>query len=83
MMKLRVNEVKAIFNAAEDGASAIRSIIPHYRVTEGDPEVNTFILQKTVQHFREHGKPDGLYRLGHGLELMLGDNSEILGEVPF
>jgi hypothetical protein len=83
MDRLTADNLARIFRNAEDASSAIRSIVRHYRAADGDSEANTFIIEKTVQHFRNNGKPDGVYRLGHGLELVLGENSLIQEEPPF
>jgi hypothetical protein len=83
MARVTAVGLSEIFENAEDATRAIRSIVPHYRVSEGVSATNTFIIEKTVQHFRNNGKPDGVYRLGHGLELVLGENSLIQEEPPF
>ena len=48
-----------------------------------DSEINDYILDKTVRHFRSKGKIDGVYNLGHELELVLEDHSEIREIFPF
>lgn len=83
MTHISLDDLTRIFNSAENGTSAIRAIVPYYKVREADSEINTFIVSKTVQHFRKNNKPNGNYRLGHELELVLGEKSEIREECPF
>jgi hypothetical protein len=83
MNQVTVADLMTLLSSAEDATSAIRSIVPHYRVSEGSSQANAFIVEKTVQHFRANNKPDGVYRLGHGLELVLGERSCIQEEPPF
>ena len=83
MTDLSIEDLPKIFDSAETGTSAIRLIVPYYQTREANSEINTFIVNKTVQHFRNNNKPDGMYRLGHELELILGEKSEIREEFPF
>lgn len=83
MADISIDEVIKIFDNAEDDTSAIRMIVPFYRIREANLEINKFVVDKMVQHFRNNNKPDGTYRLGHDLELLLGKNSKILEEPPF
>lgn len=73
----------AIFNGSEDATTAVRLIIPHYKVGFKDSDVNRYMLEKTVAHLRRSGKVNGVYKLGHGLELILDQQSEIWEELPF
>jgi hypothetical protein len=83
MTHISIDDLTKIFNSAENGTSAIRLIAPYYKAREANSEINTFIVNKTVQHFGNNNKPDGKYRLGHELELILGEKSEIREEFPF
>jgi len=81
--EIKLDDVVKIFNCANDSTSAIRSIIPCYEKGVSDSGINKYILGKTSEHFRANGKPHGVYKLGHGLELVLGDESSIWEEPPF
>jgi hypothetical protein len=83
MAHIALEELNSIFQNTEDASSDIRLIIPQYRVGEAESETNTYIVDKTVQHFRNHGRANGVYRLGHGLELVLGEKSNIQEDPPF
>jgi hypothetical protein len=83
MSDISITDLNRKFDAAENGSKAIRIIIPYYNSRAVNSEINTFIVDKTVQHFRNNNQPDGTYRLGHGLELVLGEDSEIWEEAPF
>ncbi|MDC0362810.1 hypothetical protein OAN12_07210 [Halioglobus sp.] len=83
MAPISIADLNRKFDLAENGTKAIRIIEPYYNAREVHSEINTFIVDKTVQHFRKNNKPDGIYRLGHGLELVLGEDSEIWEEAPF
>ena len=72
-----------MFSGADSGTSAIRAIVRYYDVSEKNSDINTFIVNKTVRYFRENNKPDGTYRLAHGLELVLGKDSQIWEAAPF
>lgn len=76
MNNISMDELTRIFNTAGEATSAKRSIVPYYRTRETDTEINTFIFTKVVQHFRENDRPDGVYRLGHELELVLGKRAK-------
>lgn len=84
-MKYRVTitDLTEMIASANDPTSAIRSLIPYYQYGAENLETNTFILSATVEHFRANNKPSGVYKLGHGLELVLGEHSEVWQEPPF
>ncbi|MCX2978239.1 hypothetical protein [Candidatus Marimicrobium litorale] len=83
MLPVSLDKLKTVFSGADSGTSAIRAIVRYYDVSEKNSDINTFIVNKTVRHFRENNKPDGTYRLGHGLELVLGKDSQIWEAAPF
>ena len=83
MSHISIDDLTNIFTSAENATSAVRAIVPYYEVTEKRSPANRFITDKVVQHFRANNKPDGVYRLGHDLELVLGDKSEIRPDPPF
>ncbi len=83
MLNISITDLNRKFDAAENGTKAIRIIVPYYNVKEVNSEINIFIVDKTVQHFRNNNQPDGTYRLGHGLELVLGEDGKIWEEAPF
>ena len=78
-----LKNVATIFSSANDSTNAIRMIMPCYEMYVTDSEINNYILDKTVRHFRSKGKLDGVYNLGHELELVLEDHSEIREIFPF
>jgi hypothetical protein len=78
-----LKNVATIFSNANDSTNAIRMIMPCYEMYVTDSEINNYILDKTVRHFRSKGKLDGVYNLGHELELVLEDHSEIREIFPF
>jgi hypothetical protein len=78
-----LKNVTTIFNNANDSTNAIRLIMPCYETYVTDSEINDYILDKTVRHFRNKGKLDGVYNLGHELELVLEDHSKIREIWPF
>lgn len=80
---ITIEELEAIFTDAPDASAAIRAIVPHYQAAIGTTETNSFIASKIIEHFKRHEKPYGVYRLGHGLELVLGEHSEIQVAPPF
>ena len=83
MGMITLKNVATIFNSANDSTNAIRLIMPCYEMYVTDTEINNYILDKTVRHFRSKGKLDGVYNLGHELELVLEDQSEIREIFPF
>ena len=83
MSSINVQDLDVKFRNAPDASAAIRAIVPHYQAETGATDTNSFIVSKTVEHFRCHDKPDGVYRLGHGLELVLGERSTIQEAPPF
>jgi hypothetical protein len=83
MTHISVDDLVEIFNGAENPTSAVRLIVPYYQPGVVNSESNTFIVNKTAQHFRNNNKADGMYKLGHGLELILGEDSKIWEEPPF
>ena len=83
MKRITLEDVVAIFSDANDSTSAIRLIIPCYERRVSGSEINNYILDKSVEHFRSKGRQDGVYKLGHGLELVLDDHSIIWEEPPF
>ena len=78
-----LKNVATIFNSANDSTNAIRMIMPCYEMYVTDSEINNYILDKTVRHFRSKGKLNGVYNLGHELELVLEDHSKIREIFPF
>ncbi len=80
---ITLKDVATIFNNANDSTNAIRLIMSCYEKFATDSEINNYILDKTVRHFRSKGKIDGVYNLGHELELVLEDHSEIREIFPF
>jgi hypothetical protein len=73
-LSITVEDLDAILRDAPDASAAVRSIVPHYIAGTGETETNSFTVDRFVEHFRRNDKPDGIYRLGHGLELVLGRN---------
>ena len=80
---ITLKNVAKIFSNANDSTNAIRLIMSCYEKYVTDSEINNYILDKTVRHFRSNGKLDGVYNLGHELELVLEDHSEIRETFPF
>ena len=80
---ITLKNVATIFSSANDSTNAIRLIMSCYEKYVADSEINDYILDKTVRHFRSKGKLDGVYNLGHELELVLKDHSEIREIFPF
>jgi hypothetical protein len=80
---ITLKNVATIFSSANDSTNAIRMIMPCYEMYVTDSEINNYILDKTVRHFRSKGKLDGVYNLGHELELVLEDHSKIREIFPF
>ena len=80
---ITLKDVATIFSNANDSTNAIRLIMSCYEKYVTDSEINDYILDKTVRHFRSKGKLDGVYNLGHELELVLEDHSEIREIFPF
>jgi len=78
-----LKNVATIFSSANDSTNAIRLIMSCYEKYVTDSEINDYILDKTVRHFRSKGKLDGVYNLGHELELVLEDHSKIREIFPF
>ena len=80
---ITLKNVATIFTSANGSTNAIRLIMSCYEKYLTDSEINDYILDKTVRHFRNKGKPDGVYNLGHEVELVLCDHSEIRDIYPF
>jgi hypothetical protein len=80
---ITVKDVATIFSNANDSTNAIRLIMSCYEKHVSNSEINNYILDKTVRHFRSKGKLDGVYNLGHELELVLEDHSKIREIFPF
>ena len=80
---ITLKNVATIFSNANDSTNAIRMIMPCYEMYVADSEINNYILDKTVRHFRNKGKLDGVYNLGHELELVLEDHSKRREIFPF
>ena len=80
---ITLKNVATIFSSANGSTNAIRLIMSCYEKYVTDSEINDYILDKTVRHFRSKGKIDGVYNLGHELELVLEDHSEIREIFPF
>ena len=80
---ITLKDVATIFSNANDSTNAIRLIMSCYEKYVTDSEINDYILDKTVRHFRSKGKLNGVYNLGHELELVLEDHSEIREIFPF
>ena len=80
---ITLKNVATIFSNSNDSSNAIRLIMSCYEKYVTDSEINNYILDKTVRHFRNKGKVDGVYNLGHELELVLKDHSEIREIFPF
>ena len=80
---ITLKNVATIFSNANDSTNAVRLIMSCYEKYVTDSEINNYILDKTVRHFRGKGKPDGVYNLGHELELVLEDHSKISEIYPF
>ena len=80
---ITLKDVATIFSNANDSTNAVRLIMSCYEKYVTDSEINNYILDKTVRHFRSKGKLDGVYNLGHELELVLADHSEIREIFPF
>ena len=80
---ITLKDVATIFNNANDSTNAIRLIMSCYEKFVTGSEINNYILDKTVRHFRSKGKPNGVYNLGHEVELVLDEHSEIRDIYPF
>ena len=80
---ITLKNVTTIFSSANDSTNAIRLIMSYYEKYVTDSEINDYILDKTVRHFRNKGKLDGVYNLGPELELVLEDHSKIREIWPF
>ena len=80
---ITLKNVATMFSNANDSTNAIRLIMSCYEKYVTDSEINDYILDKTVRHFRSKGKLDGVYNLGHELELVLEDHSKIREIFPF
>ena len=78
-----LKNVATMFSNANDSTNAIRLIMSCYEKYVTDSEINDYILDKTVRHFRSKGKLDGVYNLGHEVELVLDEHSEIRDIYPF